>query len=106
MSRTIGLNQVIQKMGSASKLAEALGITPPAVHKWKDVPARHVHEIERLTGIPRSTLRPDLYPLSRERVVLPETKDARACRHSQPIREESSATCAPALDCVSKAVVK
>lgn len=43
-------------------LAAALGVSYQAVHKWQRVPAERVLEIERLRGIPRSRLRPDLYP--------------------------------------------
>lgn len=43
-------------------LARQLGISPSAVTMWKNVPAERVLEIERITGISRHDLRPDLYP--------------------------------------------
>lgn len=45
-------------------LAKALGVTPGAVWQWsqKRVPAERVLEVERITGIPRHEMRPDLYP--------------------------------------------
>lgn len=45
-------------------LAVKLGIQPPALSKWKRnrVPAERVLDVERLTGIPRWRLRPDIYP--------------------------------------------
>jgi len=45
-------------------VATALGVQPPAVSKWsrRGVPAERVLEVERVTGIPRHVLRPDLYP--------------------------------------------
>lgn len=48
------------------RLAGLFGVQPPAVSKWERgrVPAERVLEIERLTGIPRHALRPDLYPVS------------------------------------------
>lgn len=48
-------------------LAEALSgkITPQAVSQWKQVPAERVLDVERVTGVPRHRLRPDLYPEER-----------------------------------------
>ena len=43
-------------------LARALGVTPGAVSQWDRVPAERVIDVERLTGIPRHDLRPDIYP--------------------------------------------
>ena len=45
-------------------LAAQLGVQPPAVSKWEKgrIPAERVLDIERITGIPRHDLRPDLYP--------------------------------------------
>jgi DNA-binding transcriptional regulator YdaS (Cro superfamily) len=56
-----GLRQAIERAGSQVKLARLLGITHQAVNKWTTVPVHHLIEIERLTGIHRSLLRPDLY---------------------------------------------
>jgi DNA-binding transcriptional regulator YdaS (Cro superfamily) len=47
--------------GLLAEVARALGLTRAAVVKWTDVPAERVIEIERITGIPREALRPDLY---------------------------------------------
>ena len=43
-------------------LARELGITHGAVFQWDRVPAERVIDVERITGIPREELRPDLYP--------------------------------------------
>lgn len=46
------------------ELARQLGIKPPSVYEWKvrrRIPAERVLEIERLTGISRHDLRPDVY---------------------------------------------
>lgn len=45
-------------------LGKALGVGRATVCKWekKRVPAERVLHVERVTGIPRSLLRPDLYP--------------------------------------------
>ncbi len=44
-----------------AKLARELGLARSAVAMWTRVPAERVVEIERITGIPRERLRPDLY---------------------------------------------
>lgn len=43
-------------------LASGLGIKHPSVCKWPMVPAGRVLAVERLTGVSRHRLRPDLYP--------------------------------------------
>lgn len=56
------LDRAIQKAGGVGKLAEALDITGPAISQWDRVPANRVIDIERITGVSRRDLRPDLYP--------------------------------------------
>lgn len=48
--------------GLQASLAKELGITRGAISKWKRVPAERVLEVERILGVPRHMLRPDLYP--------------------------------------------
>jgi DNA-binding transcriptional regulator YdaS (Cro superfamily) len=48
--------------GNAATLAHKLGITPQALSQWEVVPALRVLEVERITGIPRHELRPDMHP--------------------------------------------
>jgi DNA-binding transcriptional regulator YdaS (Cro superfamily) len=50
------------RRGAKAELARILGLTRAAVCLWKRVPAEHVIAVERHTGIPRTQLRPDLYP--------------------------------------------
>ena len=44
-------------------LAKALGIDKATATRWaqKSVPAERVRDVERVTGIPRQNLRPDLF---------------------------------------------
>jgi DNA-binding transcriptional regulator YdaS (Cro superfamily) len=58
-----GLKKAIERAGSKRALAEKLGVKPQAVSQWKErVPPLQVLKIERVTGVPRHELRPDLYP--------------------------------------------
>jgi 2-dehydropantoate 2-reductase len=55
------IQQAAERMGGAAQLARLLGITRQALYQWDKVPAERVLEIERLTGVPRHALRPDLF---------------------------------------------
>jgi hypothetical protein len=44
------------------KIAAALNISAPAPYSWRRVPPSRVIEVARITKMPRSKLRPDLYP--------------------------------------------
>lgn len=51
-----------EKAGGPAALAKALGnITPQAVSQWKKIPAERVLDVERVTGISRQELRPDVF---------------------------------------------
>lgn len=58
------LEKAIEKIGSSKALAQALGVSAQAVSQWEKVPTLRVLDVERLTGIPRHELRPDIYPAS------------------------------------------
>jgi len=49
---------------SKSKIAQHFGISRQSVYEWfkGEVPPTRVIELEKVTGIPRHELRPDLYP--------------------------------------------
>lgn len=53
---------VIERAGSVTLLAARLGISSQAISQWFRIPHERVFEIEEITGIPRSVLRPDVYP--------------------------------------------
>lgn len=50
-----------QKVGGMAQLAAKLGIARQAIYQWSRIPAERVVDVERVTGIPRAELRPDLY---------------------------------------------
>jgi TorA maturation chaperone TorD len=60
--RDAGLNEAIRAAGGVSQLADKIGISQPSVSNWHKIPAERVLTVENVTGIPRTTLRPDLYP--------------------------------------------
>lgn len=49
-------------------VAEGLGVNKSTVLRWEEgsIPAERIIQIEQATGIPRSELRPDLYPAPSE----------------------------------------
>lgn len=57
------------KVGGQSALARLLGCTPQAVQRMcaiGRVPAARVLTIEKVTGVSRHKLRPDLYPVEKK----------------------------------------
>jgi DNA-binding transcriptional regulator YdaS (Cro superfamily) len=47
--------------GGGAALARALGIKHPSISDWKQVPGPRVLAVEKLTGISRYRLRPDIF---------------------------------------------
>lgn len=47
--------------GGSSAIARAVGLSPQAVAQWGRVPAERVLAVEKLTGVSRYELRPDIY---------------------------------------------
>lgn len=66
MTKT-ALQTAIERCGSQAALAERIGVRQTLVSYWvtkakAGVPAEYVLPIERITGVPRHELRPDIYP--------------------------------------------
>ncbi|PWT79150.1 MAG: CI repressor [Chloroflexi bacterium] len=56
-----GLQAAVKAVGTRYRLARLLGLTPSSILRWSRVPAERVIEVERVTGVPREKLRPELY---------------------------------------------
>ena len=57
-----GIRIIRERYGRVAELAKALGIRRSSIYTWKKVPAERVLAVERITGIPRHELRPDVFP--------------------------------------------
>ena len=61
MATLTGMELIRSRFGLMAEISRALGMTKGGVTRWQIVPADRVVEVERITGIPREQLRPDLY---------------------------------------------
>ncbi|MGA0561725.1 transcriptional regulator [Ancylobacter sp. VNQ12] len=67
MAHAPGLVRAIEAIGSQEALGKALGVGQSLISYWlnhsrRGVPAERVLDVERVTGVSRHDLRPDLYP--------------------------------------------
>lgn len=63
-------SDLIKRVGGCKKLAEGIGLRSHAtVLQWSKIPDKHIVAIERVFGIPREELRPDLYRRSERGVA-------------------------------------
>ncbi|MDR7027241.1 transcriptional regulator [Rhizobium rosettiformans] len=58
----MSLAKAIKAVGGPAEMARRIGVTVQAVCQWKKVPPNRVLTVERVSGVSRSDLRPDLYP--------------------------------------------
>jgi DNA-binding transcriptional regulator YdaS (Cro superfamily) len=56
-----GLEEAINVAGSLTELAARLKTSVQNVSQWRSVPPERCAEVERITGVPRWRLRPDIY---------------------------------------------
>lgn len=58
-----GIQRAILVVGGQAALAELLGVKQPAIsyYLYKRCPAEKAIQIEKLTGVPREEIRPDLF---------------------------------------------
>jgi DNA-binding transcriptional regulator YdaS (Cro superfamily) len=50
------------RRGLTSQLTREIGLSRGAISQWRVVPADKLVDVERISGIPRHILRPDLVP--------------------------------------------
>lgn len=67
-----GRDRAVAAAGSESELARRLEIRVQSVQQWVRIDDKWLLEVERVTGVPREELRPDLYR------VTPKRKSTRA----------------------------
>ena len=58
---TESLNRAVAAVGTRYQLAKLIGLRPPSVYGWKEVPVVRVLAVEEATGISRHDLRPDVF---------------------------------------------
>ena len=55
------IREAAGKVGGIPKLARKLGVSRQAIYQWTEVPVERAADLERVTGIPRSRFRPDVF---------------------------------------------
>jgi len=63
---TSSTEQAIKKAGGRGAVAKSLGVTVETVRQWivRPIPAKRAIDLESLSGVHRSELRPDLWEKS------------------------------------------
>jgi len=72
------IREAAGKVGGVPKLARKLGVSRQAIYQWTEVPVERAADLERVTGIPRSRFRPDVFKGSP-----PADADVRAAAYEQ-----------------------
>ena len=63
-SPQMALGDALKAVDGPTGLAKLLAdITPQAISQWPQVPYKRVLEVEKVSGISRHRLRPDIYPV-------------------------------------------
>ena len=55
------IHEAASKLGGIVAMSQALGLSRGAAANWSEIPVNHVARLEKLTGIPREVLRPDIF---------------------------------------------
>jgi DNA-binding transcriptional regulator YdaS (Cro superfamily) len=78
-----------QGRGRAVRLANTLGISPGAISQWDRVPAERVAEVEKVTGIPRDLLRPDIFGVESPGTARPKNTMGRKQKRGEAVVENA-----------------
>ena len=95
--RNEGLAEAIRAVGGVSELARRIGIAQPSVSNWDRVPADRIASVEAASGIPRATLRPDLFAEG----IVSEIDEVEAARAQEYGLLASLLSAAPSQDLLS-----
>ena len=52
---------ICRNAGGVAYVAKQLGLSRQSIYQWTEVPADHLVSLERITGVDRSFIRPDLF---------------------------------------------
>lgn len=63
------VTKAAEKAGGVVALARELGIKHTALYSWNRIPAERVLDVERISGISRHDLRPDIFGPEPERAA-------------------------------------
>lgn len=55
------IKEAADKVGGIVAMSKALGLSRGAVSQWDCVPLKRVVDVEKLTGVSRELLRPDVF---------------------------------------------
>jgi DNA-binding transcriptional regulator YdaS (Cro superfamily) len=56
-----GVREAVIAAGGIRPLARALGILHTTIIRWRFIPIERLLQVEKVTGVPRERLRPDIF---------------------------------------------
>jgi DNA-binding transcriptional regulator YdaS (Cro superfamily) len=89
-----GLAKAIAAVGSLSELARRIGLSTQAVSQWQRVPPERCLDVERVSGVSRYVLRPDVYGLvPAPGVARAQTWECHKCGRVYPVTFSGPCIC-------------
>ncbi|TYP74172.1 MULTISPECIES: transcriptional regulator [Nitrosomonas] len=86
------IKNIAKRVGGVVALSKKLGLSRAAVSQWEVIPADRILDVEKITGIPREELRPDLYvrkPATSEQIIAGELTERRIYQRRQVDRRKN-----------------